>query len=118
MSQALSSAKSSGLFYFMNKTQRLRMLARSMREPLLEEEEVALSIDDDVPIPGTRAAPYRWLSRAFTRMQPGQSVVFNGHHGYIHWLASVAGIRVRTRMVNGEKIPLRGTALLRIWRVQ
>jgi len=85
-------------------------------EPELEEEQ--LGIDSDVPIPGTQAPQYRWLRKAFARMAVGQSVVFNGHHGYIHWLAAMNGISIRTRMINGEKIPSRGRALLRIWRVK
>lgn len=93
-------------------------LRRSMRQPIEPEDDHELTLDSDVPVPGTAAPPYRWLRKAFARMAVGQSVVFNGHHGYIHWLAAMNGIKVRTRMTDGEKIPLRGRALLRIWRVK
>jgi len=99
------------------KVARNRALARSMlAEPELEEEQ--LVIESDHPIPGTAAPQYRWLRKAFCQMKVGQSVVFCGHHGYIHWLAAMTGIKVRTRMTNGEKIPTRGRVLLRIWRVK
>jgi len=93
-------------------------LRRSMRASAEPEDNHELILESDVPIPGTAAPPYRWLRKAFCRMQVGQSVVFNGHHGYIHWLAAMTGIKVRTRMTDGEKIPMRGRALLRIWRVK
>jgi len=93
-------------------------LRRSMQAPAEPEDDIELILESDVPIPGTVAPPYRWLRKALARMQVGQSVVFNGHHGYVHWLAALAGIRVRTRMIDGEKIPMRGRALLRIWRVK
>ena len=69
---------------------------------------------ENVPMPEERS--YRELVEAFRSMAVGQSVVFTGSHSYIHALAASNGISIKTRMVDGSNIPMRGMARLRIWR--